>query len=80
MGLHSSSSLLNLSRFVTESSKAPQHLGQKTLTLSLKVHECKSLTHGASAVRPAARRGAGRGLHLSTFQLNLSRLWHKRHP
>jgi len=24
--------------------------------------------------------GSGRGLHSSTFQLNLSRFWHKIHP
>jgi len=56
-------------------------LCQKRLMLSLKVEECKPLVRGGvhegGEVLSAVRGGhAGRGLHSSTFQPNLSRFGH----
>jgi len=55
-------------------------LFQKRLKLSRKVHECKPLTDGLGIVPGAANPGGGaggygRGLHSSTFRLNVSAFW-----
>jgi len=57
---------------------------QKALTLRRKVDECKPL-HGGSVYacqyqNNGVLRFHGRGLHSSTFRLNLSRFLHKIHP
>jgi hypothetical protein len=56
----------------------------KVLKLSFEVCECKPLLSGATKsplVSPLkAVEILGRGLHSSTFQLNLSQFRHKTHP
>ena len=70
----SSTFQLNLSRFLSWTPPTDTEFPQNVLTLSRKVDECKALPAGRyDEVLGGAWGGAGKGLHSSSFQINLSR-------